>query len=189
MYYLQGGTPLLVSMPSHEELKNTFTYSGETGLLYWKKRNSNRIKIGDAAGSLSNLGTIQLRINGRLFSAHRVIWAIVHGYEPPADLVIDHIDGVRSNNRISNLRLVTQAENTRNTRIGRRNKSGVLGVSFKKSKRRWIAIISDHGKSIYLGSFIKKEGAIKARRYAQRWLGYHPLHGTVKSDTRSLTGA
>lgn len=83
-----------------------------------------------AAGSLDKTtGYYRVCVNGKLFYAHRVVWCI-HNLEIECTQQIDHINGIKTDNRIVNLRLATQAENNRNQKLRRNNKSGVTGVSF-----------------------------------------------------------
>lgn len=117
-------------------------------------------------------GYLRISIDGHEYRAHRVAWLVVHGYWPKH---IDHIDGDRSNNRIANLRDVTNRENCRNMKIGRRNKTGVLGVY--RRGNRWVASIRSGSKNQHLGYFDTKNDAVHARKAAEREHGYHENHG------------
>lgn len=118
--------------------------------------------------------------HGRIFSvlyyAHRVAWALHYGEWPSLD--IDHQDGDRSNNRISNLRLVTHQQNMQNKKIYRSNSSGCHGVALKRSSGRWQAYITINGKRQHIGYFADREQAIAARREAEREADvFHKNHG------------
>lgn len=91
----------------HEEL----IYTPETGVFMWKKRSQGR-QLDRPAGSFNTNGYRQIRLFGKLHLAHRLAWIYVHG-SIDQELTIDHINGERDDNRISNLRLVTLAENIR----------------------------------------------------------------------------
>jgi hypothetical protein len=99
----------------------------------------------------------------------------VYGSFPPDQ--IDHINGVRYDNRIINLRAVTNTENCRNRALGNRNKSGHIGIFYNKKTNRWLARIGGTDKRVHLGCFENKEDAIEARRIAEINYNYHPNHG------------
>ena len=143
-------------------------YDEKTGLFYWKKRphNNSRMRAGDAAGTVLKDGYIMIRILKRGLLAHRVAWSIYYGNVPEGQ--IDHINGNKSDNRISNLRVVSVSENAQNKRNPlSRNKNGCLGVSrFKNGKYR--ATINIGGKNVYLGSFESAEKASEAYQSAKK---------------------
>lgn len=85
----------------------------------------------------------------------------------PEGMVVDHINHNRQDNRKSNLRICTAAENTRNIGVNRRNKSGVTGVLWRDTNKRWVARITIEGKEIFLGSFINFEDAVSVRKQAE----------------------
>jgi hypothetical protein len=117
-------------------------------------------------------------IFGTRFQAHRVFWAMHSGQWPDGD--IDHINGDRKDNRIANLRSVTRTENLKNSSIGRRNTSGVLGVYWANDRKMWRVEIGHESSRIKVGSFPDFEDAIAARRQAEEKYGYHPNHGKPK---------
>lgn len=86
---------------------------------------------------------------------------IVMGAKPQQ--IVDHINGNRADNRKSNLRCCSRAENGRNRRLSAINKSGITGVYFDNERHKWAANIIFNSKRIFLGRFEKKEDAIKAR--------------------------
>jgi hypothetical protein len=105
-------------------------------------------------------------IGGKNYSLHRIIWTHFYG-EDPGSFQIDHIDGVRGNNRISNLRLANCFENARNTKAPKRNTSGVKGVSWDKKNFKWRAQIKVAGLRTNIGRFNTIEEAELAVRAAR----------------------
>lgn len=122
--------------------------SSPTGLRYvFDKKNmrgSTVTRAGGIAGTIQRKGHAAFKLDGKLYSAHRVIWEMING-AIPKDRYIDHIDGVRSNNAIENLRLVTREGNARNLVSTRKSLSGVQGVILHKSGR-WFANWCEDGK-------------------------------------------
>jgi hypothetical protein len=150
-------------------LKENFNYFEDTGIFTNKKQRSQNTKIGDISGHLSSLGYIIIKINGRPYKAHRLAWLYVYGDMPNS--YIDHINGIRDDNRIVNLRCVTPAENSQNRTIASsRNKLNILGVT--KYKNKYQARIILNAKYIHLGYFDTIELAQKA--YRESKLFYHP---------------
>lgn len=161
-------------MLTQQLLKEMFSYNPETGELI-RAKNAGIAKIGDTAGWKENNGYIRIRIHGKARLAHRLIWIIEYGEDPVGQ--VDHINHNRSDNRISNLRLVTQSGNQRNATMRKNNKSGVMGVWKRSSSRRWIVQIRCFGKQKDIGSFAEKWDAICARKSAEAEYGYHINHG------------
>jgi hypothetical protein len=152
-------------MVTQERLRELFHYDPETGILTRKVAKGSQ-QVGVAAGN-QNRGYLQLTVDGHAGFVHRFIWLYVYGKWPSEK--IDHIDGNRSNNRLSNLRDVSQALNVQNERKPRSsNKSGFLGV--KACRGRWRAEICIKGKTKFLGRFDTPEEAhavyVEAKRKA-----------------------
>lgn len=116
-------------------------------------------------------GYLRVSIGRKRYKAHRVAWAIYYG-EWPEDQ-IDHINGVRDDNRLSNLRAATNTENARNRRLPENSMSGVLGVRWDKNRWVWRVEIGDR----YLGSFESFRDAYAVRKEAEAAEGYHENHG------------
>jgi hypothetical protein len=87
-------------------------------IWYWVGSRNNFVKVGSKAGYVNKDGYTQIQINGNTFYAHRLVWFIVYGTFP--DDMIDHVDGVKSNNKIDNLRNVSCKTNNQNTKKYRR---------------------------------------------------------------------
>jgi len=127
-------------------IKTLFDYKG--GNLYWKVKRKT-VNPGSLAGRLSQKGYIQIGVDGKMYSAHRLIFLLQHGYLPK---VIDHINGNKADNRIENLREASLSENQMNRKFGK-NSSGVKGVVWHKSNKKWMAQLAIDGVNKYFGSF------------------------------------
>tara|TARA_R110000803_G_scaffold29146_1_gene66745 strand:- start:2186 stop:2728 length:543 start_codon:yes stop_codon:yes gene_type:complete len=152
------------------------SYDSRTGLFKWKRRVAQHVPKGSKAGYLDkNKGYIKIRVVSRAYMAHRLAWLIVYGSFPPDQ--IDHINGIKHDNRIINLRAVTNIENCRNKSLPNINTSGHIGIHYNKRMNKWTAAIGINYKQVHLGSFENKEDAIEARRIAEINYNYHPNHG------------
>ena len=152
------------------------SYDSRTGLFKWKSRAASNVPKGAKAGTLEkSSGYVRIKISGRKYRAHRLAWLIVYGSFPPDQ--IDHINGIRHDNRIINLRAVTHAENSRNRALDIRNKSGYTGITYNKENNKWLARIGGTDKRVNLGHFENLEDAVEARRIAEINYNYHPNHG------------
>lgn len=156
-------------------VKDCLHYDPETGIFTRRKRTGSRAKIGAIAGTSSTGGYLRIGLDGRDFAAHRLAWLYVHGVMPPAQL--DHINGVRTDNRIANLRLASHAENMHNSRP-RKSASGLKGAHLLRRRlaagwsRPWTSEILKNGKNFHLGYFATAEEAHAAYVKAAR-----ELHG------------
>ena len=121
------------------------------------------------------MGYGRITLLGKRYKSHRVAWAMHHGDWPPDQ--IDHINGVKSDNRIENLRSVSQAENSKNSKIPANNMSGVIGIHWDKVNFRWVARIRVNGKKIDLCRTKDFDEAVAARKKAEAEYGFHPNHG------------
>lgn len=134
-----------------ERLKLALDYSPETGIFKWKIDRRGNIKSGCVAGCKRINGYTTIKIDGTHYNAHRLAWLYVHGHLP--DGVIDHANGDRNDNRINNLRDVSQQKNTWNKKKPKNNTSGVKGVYWNKRNKKFIAAIELDGKQIVIGRF------------------------------------
>jgi len=149
-----------------ERVKELLNYDPETGLFTWLERRG-RCRTGDVAGWLEKNGYRRIIVVGKKFKSHRLAWAMFYGTFP--ELEIDHINGVRDDNRIANLRLATRSQNAQNLKRALSNSShGFLGV--KKNGNRWNASINIDGQYIYLGCFKTPEKAHQEYIEAKRCL-------------------
>lgn len=127
-----------------------FTYDADTGEIR-RLTGTRQHKAGTVATTVSPSGRARLFINGRYFSAHRVVWQMAYGEAPTAD--IDHANGDPLDNRLCNLRLCDDSTNQANRKLTKLNSSGFKGVTWHKQCRRWQAAIKVHGKNHHLGLF------------------------------------
>ncbi len=152
-----------------ELLRSCLTYNPETGLFFWLISPSNSVKAGSPAGCTDKQGYVCIRFNNKKQSAHRLAWLYVHGELPKH--CVDHINGDRGDNRISNLRDVTPSVNLQNQKKATaRNTRGLLGACWNKSVNKWQSQIVVKGKFKYLGIFDTPELAHQAYLTAKREL-------------------
>ncbi len=129
-------------------------------------------KTGRTVGCKTSDGYIVVKANARQYYAHRVAYALYFGCLPEG-AQIDHINGNRSDNRKSNLRLATHKQNMENRKVQKNNKSGFRGVTWDAERNSWQAHISNGGKFIRLGRFATAEDASKAYESASSTLYTH----------------
>jgi hypothetical protein len=148
-------------------LLKLLSYDPDLGEFRWNVRMSNRVKEGDLAGC-DRIGYVAITIRGRAYLAHRLAWLYVYGRWPKVDL--DHKDGVRSHNWISNLREATKSQNTMNSGNYANNKSGYRGVYYVRKSGTWRSHIRYRGSHIGLGTHYTLEDAVAARSQAEQRL-------------------
>jgi hypothetical protein len=145
-------------MNTQQELKQLFSYLPETGEFRWLNSIRNgAIKQGDIAGSTNNDGYTMIKVRGRTYPAHRLAWLYVYGSQPSSG--IDHINGIRIDNRIANLRLATVKQNNENTSIRKDNKTGCRGVHFSAREGKYVAKMEHNKRRIPIGYFDRLEDA------------------------------
>lgn len=130
-------------MLTQAKLKELLEYDPISG-VFRRKINIGGAKIGDIAGTDNGDGYMKIRVAGKSYKAHRLAWLYVMGRWPKND--IDHINGVRCDNRIINLREATRAENKQNTRkANSNNRTGLLGVMPRNGRKFVNALLEDDG--------------------------------------------
>jgi hypothetical protein len=155
-------------------MNTKLNYDPVTGVFTWVISPARNVRVGAVAGSLRKDGYRHIKIDGKLHLAHRIAWFFVHGNWPVNQ--IDHINGIKDDNRISNLRLATSAENHQNRGKQRNNTSGYTGVNWDKPAGKWRAEIIVNGKLTYLGVFSDKEEAKQVREDAKaKYHGFNPV--------------
>lgn len=168
---------------SAEDIRELFDYDAETGVLYWAVDRSIKTRAGDVAGGDHNQGYLRVGVNYNRYLIHRIVWLLCHGDWPK--YAIDHIDGNKKNNRISNLRDCSQQDNLRNQGFRTNNTSGIIGVSWAKAESKWRAVITIDGRTKVLGRFIDIKDAEKCRLKANAVYGFHKNHGSRKCYSKA----
>ena len=169
---------------TQDELKNLLDYDHDTGIFTWKRRKDkpgiggktwNTKFCGKKAGWIASNGYRQIQIGGKIsYLSHRLAWLFCHGEWPKNE--IDHINGIRDDNRICNLRQANRSENQQNIKCAYfRNKTGLLGVHWCTHKKKYIAKIMDNGKAIHIGSFDSAELAHNAYLLVKRQIHAYNL--------------
>ena len=148
---------------TQDELQRMFYYDGYN--LIWKVRLSNRTKVGNIAGYINTIGYNTIRINKRLYHAHRLIWVYHYG-SIDKDLEIDHDNRIRSDNRLDNLKLGTHQQNQWNL-------SNTIGCCYDKKRKKWRSRIKVNSKTIYLGGYNTEEEGHQAYLDAKKV--YHKI--------------
>lgn len=169
-----------------EKLKSLVTYDPETGSFTWNEKEPvdkiakifNRRYASKPAGSVTKDGYWSIMIEGKNYPSHRLAWLYVHGEWPAED--IDHISGDRGDNRLSNLRACSRAENHQNKAKNKNNSSGYVGVRFHVQSGLWVAAITANYKAHHLGCFQTREAAAEAYRDAKSQL--HTFQPTLRGD-------
>lgn len=153
--------------PCVSELRRLFKYCPVTGHIYANPvKKEGRPRKSGPQGRINGAGHIQICVSNTRFPAHHIAWALHYGKWPKS--MLDHINGVRTDNRITNLREATGSENCCNAVRYKSNTTGVKGVTFSKGK--FVARIWLNRKAIYVGAFSSLEAAASARLVAQRQL-------------------
>lgn len=155
---------------TQERLKKLFYYETETG-VFFRIRSKQRGVVGEPVGWKNKNGYLVIGIDYKTYLAHRLAWFYVYGYLPEYGL--DHINGNPSDNRIKNLREVSQRCNARNCKLYKNNRSGVKGVTLHKLDNNWESKISVNRKSIFLGRYKSFENAVCARLAAEQCLNWN----------------
>lgn len=142
-------------------LREIFSYDADIGRFRWKTNRPRGVMAGDIAGSFNPAtGYRRVSLDGVRHWEHRLIWVFHNGDIGKAE--IDHIDGDRTNNKIENLRLSDRSTNLQNQSATRKSRSGLLGVSWNKSGRKWRAVICLNQRRIYLGLYSTPQEAHQA---------------------------
>jgi hypothetical protein len=149
--------------------RSLLSYNPDTGVITRIKTSGGAV-AGSIAGWKNQMGYIELRISGKCQKAHRIAFLLMMGRFP---LEIDHINGIKDDNRWENLREVTHRTNGRNQKHRTTNTSGLMGITWKKANQKWVVRTSD----AHIGIFNDFFEAYCARKSAELTLNYHKNHG------------
>lgn len=183
--------------PSIERMREVLIADGVTGKLYWAPRLPSSFNAHEGRGAERAAQWAADAYNGRFagkeaftaytqgyrvgavdgknMRAHSVLWAIIHGEWP--EPCLDHINGIRDDNRLCNLRIADGKMNGRNHGKKKNNTSGHTGVFFCKQTGKWSAQIKVNYKHINLGRFDTIEQAVNVRERAKSDFGFNDQHG------------
>ena len=161
-------------------LLEVLSYNSETG-LFTRRITRKKWKAGELAGGYSDDGYVVIRVDGTLHRAHHLVWLYMFGCFPAHE--IDHINGIRDDNRLENLRDVQRKTNCKNSFMRRDNTSGTTGITYEVGKYR--ARITVNGKCVHLGRFTTKEDAESSLIAAREANGYTHRHGSINNANRS----
>lgn len=154
--------------PTADFIRQILDYNQETGDFVWRKRSVSLFTngrqsaehncsiwngkfAGKKAGCISNNGYLKIRINDTLYLGHRIAWIHYYGTNPDCD--IDHLNMIRCDNKISNLRMANRSQNMANTLVHNDSTTGIKGVYFDKRRNKYCARICVSGRTLSLGSF------------------------------------
>jgi len=167
---------------AEQEIKEALTYDPVTGRLFWRVRTGARGYPGQDAGYLcKHHGYMNVQVGGKGYKSHRVAWLLYYGHWPVGQ--IDHINGDRSDNRIVNLRDVTQSQNLYNKPPYSGATSLYKGVSLRRSNNTWRAVIQKEGGQKSIGSFLcEKEAALAYNYEAEKLFGPYARFNEVFDD-------
>lgn len=161
-------------MVTRERVLELLRYEPETGKFYWQTRRAG-VRFGSEAGRTTSRGYNQIRIDGCLYLAHRLVWLVETGKWPPQG--VDHINRDPGDNRFVNLREASQAQNMQNRSTSKNNTSGFTGVTWDRRANRWRARIRKNRLRHHLGLFNTPEEAAEA--YAAAKAQLHTFHPEV----------
>lgn len=178
------------------DLRRLFRYDPESGGIFWNARTRMDFNTPPSEAKLTrwnaeHAGTEAFTRKtefgykyetalGKTLLAHRVAFAVTHDRHP-ADQ-IDHQNGDRADNRIANLREVSNQQNAKNQRRRVTNASGTTGVFWSAAHGKWLAQIRSNGRCYSLGRHDDIEAAIAARKAAEIKLGFHKNHGSEQAS-------
>ncbi len=141
----------------HQTLTRILDYNAETGVFTWKVKTANCTKVGAVTGCQTGNGHLSIRIRYTIYAAHRLAWFYVHKKWPEGQ--IDHINLIKTDNRLSNLREATSFQNRQNLGLRVDNSTGFKGVHRASRGDNYEASIGFNGKRIHLGTFDTPEKA------------------------------
>lgn len=163
-------------MLTQERLKEMLSYNSITGeFIRIKPLKGNTLYA--VVGSTNNDGYISISIDNKRYQAHNLVWLYIYGKFP--ELQLDHINGIKDDNRFENLREVSHSENQKNKGLDKRNKFGYPGIRKGKKLGTYRVYIGIDKAKLDLGTYPNLESAIAARVQAEIKYGFHENHGRI----------
>jgi hypothetical protein len=171
-----------------ELLKKLVNYDELSGEMYWLNRpvemfktksaylGWNKRMVGKKAITTDGKGYLVVSIFCKRYLVHRLIWLYVYGKFPK---IIDHINGIRTDNRLINLQEVTSQQNHMNQKRSSKNTSGVTGVYLHKKRNLWCAQMKFNGNTYHIGSSKNFNDAVSMRKNEEKRLGFSERHGNA----------
>lgn len=156
---------------NYDEVKDFFEYNKDTGIVTWKKKPNQSIKVGKEVGRIGNDGYRTVGFNGKQYKVHRIVYCLVNKIIE-STLYIDHIDRNKLNNKWNNLRIVDHETNCKNRNVRIDNTSGITGVDIHKKTGKYQVRININKKRKYLGLYDNLDDAIKIRKEAEDKYNY-----------------
>ncbi|NTF67952.1 HNH endonuclease signature motif containing protein [Rhizobium rhizogenes] len=147
-----------------EQAFELIQYDPETGSMSWKQDRSSSVLAGAPIGNLNHWGYLRAQIMGRTYILHRIAWLLYYKKWPTQGYQIDHINRIKTDNRIANLRLVTPKINVGNSVRTAYANGGEKYVSFVTAVKKWqVMVPRGNGRSVYIGRFVDRGEAVAAR--------------------------
>ena len=166
---------------TQDYLREILDYNPIAGDFFWKVSLSSNIKAGQVAGYKTVQDYIVIKISGKKYFAHRLAWLHAHGNFPEDQ--IDHINHVKDDNSLKNLRACSRSENFANRKKQQNNTSGYKGVVWDKEKRKWRARIGHGRKLFYIGRYKDiKDAAVAYNKKALELFGEFACLNKIASD-------
>jgi hypothetical protein len=154
-------------LPPYDLVSTYINYDPQTGQGIWKLSPANNVKIGSPVGTFRK-DYLVVRFKGKTYPAHRLFWLLNTKTDPL--ILIDHIDGNKTNNVFANLRLATYSQNGMNRSATKTNKLNIKGVCWDSKANKYKSSIRVNGKAKHIGYFADLESAIAARKLHEQQL-------------------
>ncbi|MGR7031655.1 HNH endonuclease [Klebsiella aerogenes] len=139
------------ALPKLSRLKELLDYNPDTGVFLWKVKRAGTAKAGTVAGTPHKNGYYCITIDGKLYLLSRIAYFMATGKQP---FEVDHINGVRNDNRALNLRPANRSENCFNKSVRSDSLTGIKGITWIKDLKKWQARCTGRDrKRIHLGYF------------------------------------
>lgn len=165
-------------MPSRDRILELVSYDQNTGIFIRKIKTNRNHVIGEQVGTLSSAGYLVIQIDKEKYYAHRIAYFLLTGEQP---IVVDHVNGIRTDNRAVNLRSATRCQNVYNMKKTARNRSGHKNIHWNNRSHKWDVHMHANKKSHWIGCYSSLEDAIEASNLMRIKLhGEFANHGDQK---------